>query len=97
MWLEKPLKSLSTLLWITTGQGDQILVNMNKDAMMFELDKVTIFVPELLKQSRSGHHLEPMVLFRHLDKEICVVSDLEQYIEKTKDLLKDQKLLKNIF
>ena len=69
---------------------------MNKDAMMFELDKVTIFVPELLKQSRSGHHLEPMVLFRHLDKEICVVSDLEQYIEKTKDL-KDQKLLKNIF
>ena len=61
--------------------------------MMFEADKVTIFVPELLKQSRPGHHLDPMVLLRYPDQEICVVSHLEQYIEKTKDLRKDQNLL----
>ena len=61
--------------------------------MMFEADKVIIFVPELLKQSRPGHHLEPMVLLRYPDQEISVVSHLEQYIEKTKDLQKDQNLL----
>ena len=54
--------------------------------MMFDADKVTIFLPELLKQSRSEHHLAPMMLLRYPNQEICVVSHLEQYIEKTKDL-----------
>ena len=35
---------------------------MNIDSMMFEADKATIFVLELLKQSRPGHHLDLMVL-----------------------------------
>ena len=35
---------------------------MNIDLMMFEADKATIFVLELLKQSRPGHHLDLMVL-----------------------------------
>ena len=42
--------------------------------MMFKADKVTIFVPELLKQSRPGHHLDPMVLLSYPDQAICVVS-----------------------
>ena len=53
---------------------------MNIDLMMFEADKVTIFVSELLKQSHPGHHLEPIVLLRHPDWEICIVSHLEKYI-----------------
>ena len=32
------------------------------------------FVPELLKQSRPGHHLDPMVLLSYPDQDICVVS-----------------------
>ena len=66
---------------------------MNTDLMMFEADKVTIFVPELLKQSRPGHHQDPMVLLRYPDQEICVVSYLEQYIERTKDLREDHNIL----
>ena len=54
--------------------------------MMFEADNVRIFVLELLKQSRLGHHSELMVLLRYPDQEICVVSHLEENIEKTKDL-----------
>ena len=34
-----------------------------------------------------------MVLLRYPDQEICVVSHLEQYTEKTKDFRKDQNLL----
>ena len=48
--------------------------------MMFEADKVAIIVPELLKQLRPGHHLDPVVLLRYPDLEICVVRHLEQYI-----------------
>ena len=69
---------------------------MNLDLIKFEaefINYVTVFVPELLKQSRPGHHLESMVLLRYPDQEICAVSHLEQYIEKTKDLRKDQPLL----
>ena len=66
---------------------------MNIDLMKFEADRITNFVPELLKQSRPGHHLEPTVILRYPDQEICVLSHLEQYIEKTKDLRKDQNLL----
>ena len=60
--------------------------------MMFEAGKEQIFVPELLQQSRPGHHLDPMVLLTYPDQEICVVGHLEQYIEKTKDLRKEQNL-----
>ena len=66
---------------------------MNIDLMMFEEDKLTIFVPKLLKQSRPGHHLDSVVLLRYPDQEISVVSHLEQYIEKSKDLRKDRNLL----
>ena len=89
------LYRLAILLSITTGQRDQTLFYINIDLMMFEADKVTIFVPDLLKKSRPGHHLDPMVLLRCSDQEICVVSHLEQYIEKAKDLQIDQKLLIN--
>ena len=66
---------------------------MNIDLRVFESDKVTIFVTELLKQLRSGHHLEPMLLLIYPDQQICAAIHLEQYIEKTKDLQKDQNLL----
>ena len=59
------LKSLSyrlaILLCIKTGQRDQTLFYMNIALMIFKADKVTIFFPELLKQSRPGNHLDPMV------------------------------------
>ena len=38
---------------------------MNIGLMMFEADKVTIFVPKLLKGSSPVDHLEPIVLLRY--------------------------------
>ena len=62
--LKSLLYRLAILLCITTGQRDQTLFYKNIVLTMFEADKVTIFVPELLNQSRPGHHLNPMVLLR---------------------------------
>ena len=78
---------------IKTGRREQILLYMNIDSMILEADKATIFVPELLKQLRPVYYLKPMVLLEYPDREICVVSHLEQYTEKTKNLQKDQNLL----
>ena len=59
---------------------------------MFEADKVTTFVAELLKQSHPGHHLVPIILLRFPDQEICIVSHLEQYIEKKRTFEKAKTL-----
>ena len=85
MWLEKPFVSSCNP---SVYQRDQTLFYMNIDLIMFEAGKVTIFVPELLKQSRPGRHLGPMVLLRYPDQEICVVSHLEQCIEKLRTFQK---------
>ena len=61
--------------------------------MKFETDKVTIFVPETRKQTRPGHHLEPMVLMRNSDTGICALSQLEKYRDVTKSFKKSNKLL----
>ena len=60
--------------------------------MKFETDNVTIFVTELLKQTRPGHHLEPMTLMRYSDAKICTLSHLEKYREVTKSIRKSNKL-----
>ena len=63
--------------------------------MKFETDKVTIFVSELLKQTRLGNHLELMVLMRYSDTDICALSHLEKYKEVIKNIRKSNKLLLN--
>ena len=87
------LKSLSyrlaIFLCIETGLRNQTLSYMSIDLMMFEADKIAIFVLELLKQLRPGHHLEPVMLLRYPDQEICVINHHELYIGKTKHLRKD--------
>ena len=85
--------SLAILLCLTTGQRDQTISYMNLDLMKFETDKITIFALELLKQTRPGHHLEPMVLMRYSDTDVCALLHYEKYREVTKSIRKSNKLL----
>ena len=66
---------------------------MNIDLMVFRAHKVTIFCFGIERIKSREHHLEPVVLLRYPDQEICAVSHLEQYIEKTRGLWKDQNFL----
>ena len=61
--------------------------------MKFDTDTVTIFVPELFKQTRPGHHLEPMVLMQYNNTDVCALSHLEKYREVKKSIRKSNKLL----
>ena len=92
MRLEKPLvSSCNPSVYYNWSKRSNIALYEHR----LNIDKVTIFILELLKQSRPGHHLEPMVLLRYPDQEICVASHLERYTGKTKDLREDQNLLIN--
>ena len=84
---------LAILLHLTMGGIDQTISYMNLDLMKFETDKVTIFLPELLKQTRLGHHLESMVLMRYSGTDICALSHLQRYGKVTKRIGKSIKLL----
>ena len=76
---------LAILLCLAAGQRDQEIYYMDLDLMKFKTDKITIFVPELLKQTYLGYHLEPMILMRCIDTDLFALSHLQKYREVTKN------------
>ena len=81
---------LAILLCLATGQRDQKISYMDLDLMKFGTVKVTIFVPELLKQARPRYHL---VLMRYTETDICALSHQEKYREVTNSIRKSNKPL----
>ena len=61
---------------------------------MFD-DRAILLIPDKLKTTRPGHHLPPLELKAYKDVELCVVSQLRQYIKLTENLRKgdDKQLL----
>ena len=61
---------------------------------MFD-DRAILLIPDKLKTTRPGHHLPPLELKAYKDVELCVVSQLMQYIKLTENLRKgdDKQLL----
>ncbi len=52
-----------------------------------------IMVPSLLKQSRPGYHLKPLEFEPYKNKNLCVLSNLRQYICKTKNIRNNEQKL----
>ena len=76
-----------------TSQRDQTISYMSLDLKKFESDKVTIFAPELLTETRPGHHLDPVVSMRYSDTNISALSHQKKYREVTKTIRKSNKVL----
>ena len=53
------------------------------DCIKISSDKVVLFLPETLKNTRYGHHLPPIELKTIKDTGLCVVADLKWYINMT--------------
>ena len=85
---------LVILLCILTAQRDQTLSYFDLNFIRLEEESVTIIVPALLKQSKPGRHLSPIVLKKYMhDKELCVLKHLKVYIQKTAQLRSSTQLL----
>ena len=72
--------SHSVILGNRSERSDNFLYELRSDEVC-ETDKVTIFVPEMLKQTCPGHHPEPMVLMGYSD------TDMTKSIRKSNKLL----------
>ena len=68
---------------LTTGQRDQTIKCLNLDYIKISSDNVVLLVPETLKTTRPGHHLQPKKLKTFKDSELCVIAHLKQYIKMT--------------
>ncbi|XP_046545628.1 uncharacterized protein LOC124255761 [Haliotis rubra] len=94
---ELTLKELSLkmtmLLALVTGQRSQTLRYLSIDNMIKCEKKVIFRLTELLKQSRPGFHLQPIVLHSFEVENLCVVKCLEKYLQKTEDLRSSSQLL----
>lgn len=94
-----PLKELShkllMILLLVTSQRNQSMasININTIHISHTMDIVDIFVPDVLKTTKAGRHLQAMRLssFRP-NPNICPVETLKIYMNKTKDLRTDEAL-----
>ena len=79
----------ATLLCMTSGQREQTMKFLCRKTLMIQDDIATLYVPEILKTTKPGKHLEPIVLRRYEEQTICVVHHLELYLSRTSLLTKE--------
>ena len=72
---------------LTTGQRDQTIKFLNLECLKVFNDRANLFIPDKLKTPRPGHHLPPLGLKAYKDVELCVVSQLRQYIKAVQKIL----------
>ena len=71
------------LLCMTTGQRKQTIKFLCRKTLVIDKDFLMLYVPEILKTTKPGKHLEPIIIKRYTDNKICVVHHLESYLERT--------------
>ena len=85
LMLEQLTKKLTTLLCILSGQRSQTLSKLYIDHMHKDDNIFTFFIPKMLKSTTPTFHQEPLEFhYFPYEKNTCVYSCLEEYLERTK-------------
>lgn len=85
---------LCMLFLLVTAQRCQTLHVVKLSDIHRNGKDIVINVSQLLKQTRRGYHIEPIVLRAYeINKKLCIVTLIEEYIERTKYLRKSDYLL----
>ena len=84
--LETLVKKMATLIMLLSGQRGQTMPMLRLDCISYAMDVYTFFIPKTLKQTKPGHHQEPLRFERFINKKLCVVDCLEEYLDRTKHI-----------
>ena len=88
--LKHLVKKLATLICLLSGQRGQTMPKLQLDCMSKSSDAYTFFIPTALKQTKPGHHQEPLRFEAFPDKKkLCVVHVLDGYLQRT-ELIREQ-------
>ena len=87
-------EKLAVLFLLLTAQRCQTLHLMTLEDISFEDDSLIIKFNHLLKQTKPGRHLKPLILKGYYrNRNICIVTVFKEYLERTKYLRTGDKLL----
>lgn len=85
---------LCMLFLLLSAQRCQTLHMIEISDIKFSNDQVFIAPSHLLKQTRPGCHIDTIVFDKYRKNEkLCIVSVLNEYLKRTKDLRSNNKLL----
>lgn len=85
---------LVMLLALLSGQRRQTLHALDIGSMQLTSETCTFVITSLLKTSRPGKHLSPVRFVEYkLDKNLCIIKHIEEYIQRTKVLRGEQSRL----
>ena len=80
-------KKLTILLLLLSGQRCQTIHCLDINSLTIESSKAEFKILDLLKTSRPGHHLSKVTFNAYEpDRRICVVTTLNHYLARTKNL-----------
>ena len=80
------------LFTLLSGQRGQTVHKLHVDDVKLSDNKCVIVYSSILKQSKPGVHVQPLVVHAFVNKKLCSVEHLRQYILATKDLRTSQGL-----
>ena len=87
--LKEHSQKLCALLLINSAQRVQTIHLLKLKYIFIHEKGCTIIVSEKLKSTRPTFHQKPIELERKIDKKVCVVNCLEEYILRTENLRGD--------
>ena len=84
----------ATLLTLILCQRTQTIFTLDLRYIKNDKDTIHIAFPSVLKHSRPGRHLKPVILKLYLvDTKICPVEVLRTYLKATKEIRKNETKL----
>ena len=84
----------ATLLTLILRKRTQTILTLDLGYIKNDKDTIHIAFLPVLKHSKPGRHLKPVILKRYLaDKKICPVEVLHTYLKATKEMRKNETKL----
>lgn len=74
------------LLMLLSSQRCQTIHLIKVENILIQEDTMTIYITNLVKQSKPGHHIQPLKFQSFTENKLCIVKTLQDYLECTKEL-----------
>ena len=85
---------LCMLYLLVSAQRCQTLHVMKLSDMKFLDNKIVINISSVLKQTRPGFHLDPIILNSYTaDQNLCIVNTIKNYLQRTRCIRDSETLL----
>ncbi|CAG2204684.1 unnamed protein product [Mytilus edulis] len=85
-------QKLAMLFMLLSGQRCQTIYKLELDNVQIEGDTMVAYVSELLKQTKPGVHMKPLVFDRYIiNEKLCILRTYEEYVRKTETLRNNEQ------